>query len=79
MFYSQAPWPQCTKLGTNVAKGIICDVVVFFFFFRWTPLSYSVEKRRDPKNCAQKLFAQKKGKKSYDSYKYLLQFRWFQV
>ena len=38
MFYSQAPWPQCTKLGTNVAKGIICDVVVFFFFpvnLRW--------------------------------------------
>ena len=32
MFYSQAPWPQCTKLGTNVAKGIICDVVVFCFF-----------------------------------------------
>ena len=31
MFYSQVPWPQCTKLGTNVAKGIICDVVVFFF------------------------------------------------
>ena len=37
MFYSQAPWPQRTKLGTNVAKGIICDVVVLFFFFRWTP------------------------------------------
>ena len=38
MFYSQAPWPQRTKLGTNVAKGIICDVVdFFFFFFRWTP------------------------------------------
>ena len=32
MFYSQAPWPQHTELGTNVAKGIICDVVVFFFF-----------------------------------------------
>ena len=32
MFYSQAPWPQRTKLGTNVAKGIICDVVDFFFF-----------------------------------------------
>ena len=52
MFYSQAPWPQCTKLGTNVAKGIICDVVVFFFFSGEPPLSYSVEKRRDPKNCA---------------------------
>ena len=51
MFYSQAPWPQCTKLGTNVAKGIICDVVVFFFFSGEPPLSYSVEKRRDPKNC----------------------------
>ena len=50
MFYSQAPWPQCTKLGTNVAKGIICDVVVFCFFSGEPPLSYSVEKRRDPKN-----------------------------
>ena len=26
-----------------------------------------------------KVFAQKKGEKSYDSYKYVLQFRWFQV
>ena len=32
MFYSQAPWPQRPKLGTNVAKGIICDVAVFVFF-----------------------------------------------
>ena len=30
MFYSQAPWPQRTKLGTNVAKGIICDVDLIF-------------------------------------------------
>ena len=53
MFYSQAPWPQRTKLGTNVAKGIICDVDLLFFFPGEPPLSYSVEKRRDPKNCAQ--------------------------
>ena len=47
---SQGPWPQRTKLGTNVAKGISCDIVVFFFFFPVNPpLSYSVEKRRDPK------------------------------
>ena len=26
-----------------------------------------------------KVFVQKKGEKSYDSYKYVLQFRWFQV
>ena len=31
MFYSQAPWPQRTKLGTNVAKGISSDIVVLFF------------------------------------------------
>ena len=51
--YSQAPWPQRPKLGTNVAKGIICDVVVLFYFSGEPPLSYSVEKRRDPKNIAQ--------------------------
>ena len=50
MFYSQAPWPQRTKLGTNVAKGIICDVDLLFIFSGEPPLSYSVEKRRDPKN-----------------------------
>ena len=54
MFYSQAPWPQRPKLGTNVTKGIICDVVVFCFFSGEPPLSYSVEKRRDPKNCVEK-------------------------
>ena len=26
-----------------------------------------------------KVFAQKKGEKSYDSYKYVFKFRWFQV
>ena len=40
------------KLGTNVAKGISCDIVVFCFFSgEPPPLSYSVEKRRDPKNA----------------------------
>ena len=37
------------KLGTNVAKGLSCGVLVLFIFSGEPPLSFSVEKRRDPK------------------------------
>ena len=49
MFYSQAPWPQRPKLGTNVAKGIICDVAGFFCFFRWTPPELVLRRGGTPK------------------------------
>ena len=48
--YRQALWPQRAKLGVRVAKALSCDTAVLFILSgEPPPLSYSVEKRRDPK------------------------------
>ena len=49
---SQGPWPQRTKLGTNVAKGISCDIVVFFFFSVNPPWVIVLRRGGTPKNRA---------------------------
>ena len=54
---SHAPWPTRPKLGTNVAKGLSCDISVFFPFSGEPPLRYRAEKRWGHKFPWSRLFS----------------------
>ena len=48
---SKAPWPTRPQIGLRVAKARSCTISESKFFSGEPPLSYSVEKRRDHRNC----------------------------
>ena len=82
---SQAHWPTRPKISVWVAKALSCDTVIFLLIFLnvnppppelWCWEEAGSQKLR---KLVSKVFAQKKGEKCYDSYKYMFKFRWFQV
>ena len=47
----KAPWATRPQIGLRVAKARSCDTWQVQKKLRWTPPSYSVDKRRDHRNC----------------------------